>query len=622
MITFSNNNIYRSDIDGLRGIAVLLVVLFHGFPTLIPGGFIGVDVFFVISGFLISRIIYQDLYLNKFSFLSFYIRRINRIFPSLLLILLFVLIFGWCVFIPEDYEKLVKHIFSGALFQSNIVSLSEFGYFDDASELKPLLHLWSLAIEEQFYIIWPLFLILAWKFRINIFLLILFILISSFTLNLYRSSYDPSFAFFTLQCRAWELLAGALLSYINFIYRSNPTSFSKQLSVFTSFFGLIILAIGSVLISKAYVYPNWLALFPVIATVLIINSHPKSYFNKIFLSSPPFIFIGLISYPLYLWHWVLLSIAVIVLNENPSVYFRIVLIFISFILSWLTYKFFEIPIRKNHNNKFTAIILSVLVIVIASTSFLFLKQRGFVGQSLRSPLIQNSAIYPCGDYFKKNQLCIFGNLNSDKTILVYGDSHAEHLTTALNEAFGHQYKIVFSYFPSCFFNQHGSFNSNSNKCQPFLDLISSLKGTKIDFVIRSQRWHGYPSLKSDSEFDRSILDAAAAFDLNPSKIIIIGSTPDADIKCSKWNYYFGDSSNHKICKTNTLILEENKRFIKRTQNLKLPNNVFFIYPMSKLCKDDMCKVISEDTLYYSDVNHLTKDGAMLIMPELAQILNK
>ena len=158
---------YRPDIDGLRGLAILLVVIYHFFPKSIPGGFIGVDIFFVISGYLITSIIFLNLQERKFSIYDFYARRIRRIFPPLFVVLLVVYALGWLSLFALEYQQLGKHIFSGALFFSNITLLNESGYFDTASELKPLLHLWSLAIEEQFYIFWPLVLILAHKLRLK-----------------------------------------------------------------------------------------------------------------------------------------------------------------------------------------------------------------------------------------------------------------------------------------------------------------------------------------------------------------------------------------------------------------------------------------------------------------------
>jgi peptidoglycan/LPS O-acetylase OafA/YrhL len=204
---------YRPDIDGLRAIAVLSVVIFHAFPNLLKGGFIGVDIFFVISGFLISTIILSGLKHDSFSFIEFYSRRIKRIYPALLLVLIASFIFGWFALLADEYKQLGKHIAGGAGFISNFILWKESSYFDNAAETKPLLHLWSLGIEEQFYIVWPLLLWIAWKQRLNILTLVLIVMIISFVLNVNTIQSDSTAAFYSPQTRFWELLIGSILAY-------------------------------------------------------------------------------------------------------------------------------------------------------------------------------------------------------------------------------------------------------------------------------------------------------------------------------------------------------------------------------------------------------------------------
>ncbi|NDH68395.1 MAG: YHYH protein, partial [Gammaproteobacteria bacterium] len=185
---------YRTDIDGLRALAVILVIFFHAFPNVFKSGFIGVDIFFVISGYLISSFILKNLFANSFNFSIFYSRRVNRIFPALLFTLITLFCLSWHEFIPDDLSKVAKHVFGSSTFLSNLIYLSEAGYFDEAADHKPLLHLWSLAIEEQFYIVWPITLALAFRFRLDIFKVIILCLLCSFALNIYRASYDTNFA--------------------------------------------------------------------------------------------------------------------------------------------------------------------------------------------------------------------------------------------------------------------------------------------------------------------------------------------------------------------------------------------------------------------------------------------
>lgn len=205
---------YRADIDGLRAIAILSVVGFHAFPNWVKGGFIGVDVFFVISGYLISTIIIGSLERDSFNFVEFYSRRIKRIFPALLLVLIASFALGWFVLLADEYKQLGKHIAGGAGFISNFLFWNESGYFDNAAETKPLLHLWSLGIEEQFYIFWPLLLWFVWKKRFNLLTIAITVAIVSFALNIVKVRSDTVAAFYSPQTRFWELMAGSILAYM------------------------------------------------------------------------------------------------------------------------------------------------------------------------------------------------------------------------------------------------------------------------------------------------------------------------------------------------------------------------------------------------------------------------
>jgi len=218
---------YRPDIDGLRAVAVIAVLLFHASPRLLPGGFVGVDIFFVISGFLISGIIFQDIKNNRFSFTSFYARRIRRIFPALILVLLACSVFGWFYLLAQEYAALGKHAAAGAGFIANFIFWSEAGYFDTAANTKPLLHLWSLGIEEQFYIFWPLLIWLATQWRTNITWLLAGFAAVSLYLNISGATTHPTATFYSPQTRAWELLAGSALAWLSLHHKALWQNISK-----------------------------------------------------------------------------------------------------------------------------------------------------------------------------------------------------------------------------------------------------------------------------------------------------------------------------------------------------------------------------------------------------------
>ncbi len=392
---------YRPDIDGLRAIAVLAVVIFHAAPSRMPGGFLGVDIFFVISGFLISTIIFENLEHKRFSFLEFYSRRIRRIFPALLLVLISVFAVGWFSLLADEFAELGKHIMGGAGFVANILFWRESGYFDTASHTKPLLHLWSLGIEEQFYIVWPLLLWFAWKRRQHVFLLIIGLAVLSFALNMWEMQDDAAAAFYLPQTRFWELLAGAILAYIR-LYPQNlfvglrakidsaarrvfsgksPASAGAAAAVsllhnVQSFTGAVLLVASLMTINQEMPFPGWRALVPVTGAVCIIAAGPQAWFNRRVLSHRLLVWFGLISYPLYLWHWPLLSFARIIHCETPSRWIRITIVCLSVLLAWLTYKFIERPLRFGGRRKGKTIVLVLIMCVVAFLGVFISTQDG------------------------------------------------------------------------------------------------------------------------------------------------------------------------------------------------------------------------------------------------------
>ncbi len=353
---------YRKDIDGLRGLAVLLVIVFHAFPEALPGGFIGVDIFFVISGYLITSIISENLKHNKFSFLEFYIRRIKRIFPALLLVLVACYAMGWFTLLPHEYQQLGKHIAAGAVFISNFILWNEAGYFDNAAISKPLLHLWSLGIEEQFYIFWPIILWVIFKCRLSVLALIATIATISFAMNCWLVYQDATAAFYSPLTRIWELLVGA------FIAQKRNTGYSqflgmRMISALSILSGGVIV-VSAFVISKNSYFPGVWALLPTVATAILIALGSSSQLNRSFLSSPLLVWVGLISFPLYLWHWPLLSFGRILEGEPLGAFARAIILLISVALAWATYQWVERPIRSDARCGTKALCLIVLMALV------------------------------------------------------------------------------------------------------------------------------------------------------------------------------------------------------------------------------------------------------------------
>jgi peptidoglycan/LPS O-acetylase OafA/YrhL len=343
---------YRPDIDGLRAIAVTSVVLFHAFPRAMAAGFIGVDIFFVISGYLITTIILSGLDQGTFSLGDFYRRRIRRIFPALLVVLVFVALAGWMVLLDDEYRQLGAHIAGGTAFIQNFVLWGDSGYFDNDPQSKPLLHLWSLAVEEQYYIFWPLLLMLIGKRGRTFAAVVVPIVVASFGISAYLSFTDTTAAFYSPVSRFWELMIGGFLAYLS-LHQSNLIGRYGNLA---SALGVGLLLLGLGLINPDRAFPGFWALMPTVGAFLIIFAGPHAWINRTFLASKPFVACGLISYPLYLWHWPLLSLAHIVWPENGHAT-KVAVVLASVLLAWMTYRFVEKKVRRHRAPDLSSLVL-------------------------------------------------------------------------------------------------------------------------------------------------------------------------------------------------------------------------------------------------------------------------
>ena len=370
-----SNEKYRSDIDGLRALACLAVVIYHAFPESLRGGFTGVDIFFVISGFLILSILYRNLYNpnnpGRVNIVDFYVRRVKRILPALICVLLFVLTVGYFLLLPNEYQKIGKHVLGGSTYISNFILYFESGdYFNQDSNQKPLLHLWSLGVEEQFYLIFPLFLWLIYKLKLSLFKSLVVFASISFVINIYSVlTNHGSYAFYMPWARFWELSLGSILAYMamfkhNWDFKLQQTSGRLINSNLLSIVGVLLIVIGYFVIKSSSKFPGFIALSPVVGSVCIIAAGPKAFINRYILSSKICIFLGLISYPLYLWHWPVLSLAYTASGMMPNVWIRVLCVLISIILAILTFYFVEPPLRYGRRPALKSVILSVLLLVI------------------------------------------------------------------------------------------------------------------------------------------------------------------------------------------------------------------------------------------------------------------
>ena len=337
---------YRPEVDGLRAVAVIPVVLFHLGATWIPGGFVGVDVFFVISGFLISSIILKEQAAGKFTFIGFWMRRVRRILPAMLTMLIVTSVVGYFVLFGPSWKSLGSQVISAIAIYANFEMWQLSGnYWGPAAESAPLLHTWSLSVEEQFYLFYPLILLTLLKFfPRRVFPILLAGTLASFALGVYATEHHPNAAFYFLPTRAWELAAGCLLAVFE---RERGPAPKGNTSRTLAFAGLGLITAGYVFIDGSEGFPGYWALLPVVGTVLVIRfARDESCLTGRFLSLPPVVFIGKCSYSLYLWHWPVIVLAAALKLKYPGVVPLPAVVGVMLLATLLSYYFVERPTRK------------------------------------------------------------------------------------------------------------------------------------------------------------------------------------------------------------------------------------------------------------------------------------
>ena len=338
--TSGADSAYRGDIDGLRAVAVAAVVLFHAAPSILPGGFVGVDIFFVISGYLITGIILSKLEQGRFSYLEFFGRRVRRIGPALVVVVLASLAIGFFVVSHSEFRALGRQAIAASAFSANILFWLQSGYFDGLADSKPLLHLWSLGVEEQFYLVWPALMTLAVLLGARWWAVVLSIIVLSFASNVALIGTYPDAVFYLLPGRLWELGLGGVLAR----HHGRRTGAADHARAnLKSGLGLALIAVSVSLIDKDSIFPGWLALLPTLGAMLVIDAGPGAWANRHVLASAPFRGIGLISYPIYLWHWPLLVFPVLAGWEGQV--WTVGAVILAVLLAYLTYRYVEVPIR-------------------------------------------------------------------------------------------------------------------------------------------------------------------------------------------------------------------------------------------------------------------------------------
>jgi peptidoglycan/LPS O-acetylase OafA/YrhL len=639
---------YRADIDGLRAVAVLAVIAYHVAPKRVTGGFVGVDIFFVISGYLISSLLIVALKRRAFSYRDFYARRIRRIFPALILVFLFTLVAGWLFLLPDEYWQLGKHVVAASLFTSNLVLWSEAGYFDAASSLKPLLHLWSLGVEEQFYICWPLILALIWRYTKAKAAWVAAGALVSLLICWRLASAEPSAAFYWPIARSWQLLVGALLAVI--AAERAPVGEQQTgrlwLNHTCAWVGAALIAEAVFVADSQSLLPWHRAMVPTLGAVLLICAGPQAHVNRYFLSTKAVVFIGLISYPLYLWHWPLLSFLAIVQPPGPTAAYKIAAVVVALLLAIGTYFFVEKPVRTPPYTQLAWLVsgsaLCLLAGLVIVTQSGFADARGPWGvrttpKRFEPALMQTAActsayaglFHPA--LLTDRDFCVQARLGRADVVVV-GDSHANRLFDGLR-ALDHSRSYLNLGRGSCIplLGYDGAWADTGENlvCE---DTVRSILQRSVGIGANVIILHGFFSrayggglrlegneaigpqaratfrLLSDAGVPTLVVLDVPVLPFEPSTCVARPAIRGmVRVPCS----FARRDWDSKIGSINSQL---------RAAGAGL-HNVWFFDPASVLCDDLVCHAERDGELLYSDTHHLSPAGAALVGARMLLVIN-
>ena len=627
---------YRPEVNGLRGIAVLGAVFYHaeiilGNFRIFPGGFLGVDVFIVISGYLMTAIISKEYKAtNTFSFKNYYKRRIRRLLPALLVVIFFTSIASYFILLPSLFEDFIKSVLASIFFFSNFFfHYSGQAYGAQVLSEIPLLHTWSLSLEEQFYIVYPTILLglfIYLKKRIEI-ILIIGIILSVIFASIITVNHQ-SFNYYMLPSRAWEFLFGALLGVKLDQINSNENKKTKQ---FLALIGFIVLLLSFALFDDSNFHPSYLTLIPVTATYLIIqNTSEDSLINKV-LSIPALIFIGLISYSFYLWHHPIFSFAKILDIGQESILIKTLIIFISILLGFITYKFIEKPFRNEGEKvfnlgKISSLGLGIVIIIITLNFSINFQKNNHpkIAQELFKKTWFTTKQYfkPC--FQRKTFFCSFNEDEKNPTVFLVGDSIMASIQEDLKT---NLIKRDINFIPmtnaGCdFLEIDNGITCNKKILNNRLKKIDEKLGSTIIFHLN------YIQAKDDDVFFKESFLEKIYFYLNKDyNIILIYPIPHMDKNVSI------EVEKNLINKKNKIdfVNIDFQRYIQESEKIFTlfdalnHKNLYKVYPHTKLCNTHLlrkCVGNTQNEIYYVDKLHLSNEGSKLINVDLIKIMDK
>ena len=603
---------YRPDIDGLRALAIIPVVLYHTDFSLFKGGFVGVDIFFVISGYLITFIIQEEIRQNKFTLTGFYERRIRRIFPALFTVIFFCTLFAVFTMLPEGFEEFGESIVAATLFVANIYFLTESDYFEAAAETKPLLHTWSLSVEEQFYLFFPLILLLIHRYCKGRWQHILLpAALVSFLLSIFGVHSFPTASFYLILTRAWELLLGGVLALGLF-----PQTRSNAINNTASVTGMLLILWSIFFFSRLTPFPGWHALLPCAGAALIIyaGTGGAAVANRL-LGNRFIVFIGLISYSLYLWHWPLMVFAKQIFYETHTVYHAAAVVALSLILAVLSYHYVEQPFRKKQvlakRTRLFATAAAVMVLSVAA-GFGADATRGWSGRFGEKLITLNCDLdtYNLGTCFLNEDQhhsewpgdeCYLQTDHAANTLL-WGDSFAAHYVPGITDS------------PQLFHTNIIQYTAGG--CAPAFDFDPPYRPLCKDFSAQVER------ILADYSIHTVVLAAGWSLALENGmtfadlertveilrnkgvRVVIIGQSPRFDQSVEDLSNRARIFGKQKTVSTVSTDFESINRELH-----KIAGSEGFVDPSRLFCEEQKCRFRGSDGYYFWDDGHYTRPGS-------------
>jgi peptidoglycan/LPS O-acetylase OafA/YrhL len=617
---------YRPDVDGLRAVAIAAVVAFHAFPGAVRGGFTGVDVFFVISGYLISRIIWTGLADGTFTLARFYGRRALRLFPALVLVLAATLAAGRWLFAPEAYETLGKDVAAAAGFASNLVLWEDAGYFGENAALRPLTHLWSLAVEEQFYLVFPLLLLAARRSRRAAAAIVALLLAGSFAWNVRTVGVDPSAAFYLLPSRFWELAAGACLAALQLSGVRAPPRLATPLSLA----GTALLPLAFWGPSAGSPFPGWWALAPTGAAFLLVAAGPDGLVNRRVLAASPAVLLGRISYPLYLWHFPLLVLARVEWGPSLSPPASAAVVAVSLVLAYATWRLVELPVRTLFGTRrWRPAVLVAPLAAAGCAGLAVFAASGLPGrvpaqlQRLTTVAFDHKLAYRESRCFLQpwqgarafRADCVDGG--DGKLLLLWGDSHAAHLYPGLRaESRRRGFRIAQLTASACP-PLVGYRSSERPKCHGINEaVLRRAASLRPEGVVLSARWDEYESLEG---LERTV---GALRELGIGRITLVGPSPNWPQGLPQT--LFNEVKRRRLATFPTRVKSQLSGRPAQADRVLRPLarrlGVAYVAPLDVLCNTEGClaRLADEaDQLVFWDPSHFTSVGSAYFVGAVA-----